>query len=69
MLRTSSPLFVILEGMSTLLCIQALSRFSMSRIDNSRTPDLLQFSLLIAAAGVYVSSAYFLYEVSEACEG
>lgn len=63
-LRTSSPLFVILEGMSTLLCIQAFSRFSMDRIEQSRSPDLLQLVFLTSSAIVYVLSAYFLWEVS-----
>lgn len=82
-LRTSSPMFVILEGVSTLLgpshfgiawlefasltynaVIQAISRFSMSRIEHSRNPDLLQLVFLVAAALVYVVSAYFLWEVS-----
>ncbi|KAL8277695.1 hypothetical protein RQP46_009968 [Phenoliferia psychrophenolica] len=61
-LRTSSPLFVILEGMSTLLCIQAFSRFSMDRIEQSRSPDLLQLVFLTSSAIVYVLSAYFLWE-------
>lgn len=63
-LRTSSPLFTILEGLSTLLCIQSFSRFSMNRIEKSRAPDMLQVLFLFGAAVVYVCSAYFLYEVS-----
>ncbi|BGP50771.1 hypothetical protein JCM10450v2_006697 [Rhodotorula kratochvilovae] len=61
-LRTSSPVFTILEGLCTLLCIQAVSRFSIARIDNSRSPDLLKMLVLIIAAGIYVVSAYFLWE-------
>lgn len=61
-LKTSSPLFVILEGMSTLLCIQALSRFSTRRIERSQTPELVQLLCLIASAVVYVFSFYFLWE-------
>ncbi|KAK4047349.1 hypothetical protein OIO90_006208 [Microbotryomycetes sp. JL221] len=61
-LRTSSPMFTILEGISTLLCIQALSRFSVKRIQTSRAPDMLQLLVLVLAAGVYVISAYFLWE-------
>ncbi|ORY78032.1 ICE2-domain-containing protein [Leucosporidium creatinivorum] len=61
-LRTSSPIFTILEGISTLLCIQAVSRFSLRRIEQSRAPDVLQLVFLVAAAGVYVVSAYFLWE-------
>lgn len=64
LLRTSSPVFTILEGISTLLCIQALSRFSIRRIEKSRAPDSLQLLVLVLAAGVYVVSAYFLWEVS-----
>ncbi len=63
-LRTSSPLFVLLEGLSTLLCIQQLGRLSVQSIERSRAPDILQLLYLVAAAGVYVISAYFLYEVS-----
>lgn len=63
LLRTSSPVFVILEGLCTLLCIQALSRFSLGRIHTSRAPDLFRMASLILAAGVYVASAYFLWEV------
>lgn len=62
-LRTSSPLFVILEGMSTLLCIQALSRYSRRKIDESRSPDVLQLALLAGSALIYVGCAYFLWEV------
>ncbi|GAA5873608.1 hypothetical protein JCM3774_004989 [Rhodotorula dairenensis] len=62
LLRTSSPVFVILEGLCTLLCIQAISRFSLARTLNSPTPDLSRMGVLILAAGVYVASAYFLWE-------
>ncbi|GAA6039287.1 hypothetical protein JCM8097_003245 [Rhodosporidiobolus ruineniae] len=61
-LRRSSPLFTILEGLCTLLCIQAVSRFTMKRIDDSRSPDLLKMGVLIIAAVLYVGSAYFLWE-------
>ena len=62
-LRKSSPVFTILEGLCTLLCIQAVSRFTVARIDDSRSPDLLKMLVLIVAAGIYVISAYFLWEV------
>ncbi|GAA5984904.1 hypothetical protein JCM10908_002444 [Rhodotorula pacifica] len=62
LLRTLSPVFVILEGLCTLLCIQALSRFTLGRIEGSTSPDLLRMLVLILAAGVYVASAYFLWE-------
>ncbi|KAM0786673.1 hypothetical protein ACM66B_002121 [Microbotryomycetes sp. NB124-2] len=65
-LRTSSPTFTILEGISTLLCIQAFSRFSIRRIQRSRAPDVLQLVFLVLAAGVYVISAYFLWESFDA---
>lgn len=64
LLRTSSPVFVLLEGLSTLLCIQQLGRMSVKTVERSRAPDVLQLVYLVAAAGVYVISAYFLYEVS-----
>lgn len=62
-------MFTILEGISTLLCIQAVSRFSLSRIERSRAPDMLQLVFLVLAAGVYVLSAYFLWEVSGHLKG
>ncbi|KPV73900.1 uncharacterized protein RHOBADRAFT_45191 [Rhodotorula graminis WP1] len=61
-LRKSSPVFTILEGLCTLLCIQAVSRFTVARIDDSRSPDLLKMLVLIVASGIYVISAYFLWE-------
>ncbi|GAA5973174.1 hypothetical protein JCM11641_006306 [Rhodosporidiobolus odoratus] len=61
-LRTSSPVFTILEGLCTLLCIQAVSRFTFARIENSRSPDLLKMVLLPGVAALYVGSAYFLWE-------
>ena len=57
-------MFVLLEGLSTLLCIQQLGRLSVQSIERSRVPDIMQLVYLVAAAGVYVISAYFLYEVS-----
>lgn len=65
LLRTLSPVFVILEGLCTLLCIQAMSRFTLARVETSQSPDLARMAVLIVAAGVYVASAYFLWEVSE----
>ncbi|CEQ42925.1 SPOSA6832_04799 [Sporobolomyces salmonicolor] len=65
LLRTLSPIFVILEGLCTLLCIQRVSRFTLGRIEGSRSPDLLRMAVLIVAAGVYVGSAYFLWESYE----
>ncbi|BGP57405.1 hypothetical protein JCM8202v2_005046 [Rhodotorula sphaerocarpa] len=62
LLRASSPVFVILEGLCTLLCIQAVSRFTLARVDRSRSPDLLRMATLILASGVCVASAYFLWE-------
>lgn len=61
-LRTSSPVFVILEGLCTLLCIQAVSRFTIARIEGSRSPDLLKMLVLVISAVLYVGSAYFLWE-------
>ena len=61
-LTTSSPVFTILEGVATLLCIQAMSRFTSTRISRSEHPDGLQVLFLITAAVIYVTSAYFLVE-------
>ncbi|SCV70360.1 BQ2448_1754 [Microbotryum intermedium] len=64
LLGASSPIFTIMEGIATLLCIQAVSRFSLRRIAASRTPDVLQLFILVLAALVYVIGAYFLWHVS-----
>ncbi|SGY14801.1 BQ5605_C013g07106 [Microbotryum silenes-dioicae] len=61
LLGVSSPIFTIMEGIATLLCIQAVSRFSLRRIAASRTPDVLQLFILVLAALVYVIAAYFLW--------
>ncbi|GAA6053593.1 hypothetical protein JCM3770_001543 [Rhodotorula araucariae] len=61
-LRTSAPVFTILEGLCTLLCVQAISRFTITRVEDSTSPDLLKMLVLIIAAGIYVVSAYFLWE-------
>ncbi|SCZ87522.1 BZ3500_MvSof-1268-A1-R1_Chr2-2g04988 [Microbotryum saponariae] len=61
LLGASSPIFTVMEGIATLLCIQAVSRFSLRRIAASRTPDVLQLFILVLAALVYVIAAYFLW--------
>lgn len=63
-LRTLSPIFVILEGLCTLLCIQRVSRFTLTRIENSKSPDFMKLFILVLASAVYVGNFWFLFEVS-----
>jgi len=63
-LRTLSPIFVILEGLCTLLCIQRVSRFTLGRIENSRNSDFLRLGVLVLSSVVYVGNFWFLFEVS-----
>ena len=62
-LRTLSPIFVILEGLCTLLCIQRVSRFTLTRIENSKSPDFMKLFILVLASAVYVGNFWFLFEV------
>ncbi|GAA5934943.1 Ice2p [Sporobolomyces koalae] len=61
-LRTLSPIFVILEGLCTLLCIQRVSRFTLARIENSKSPDFMRLGVLVLASAVYVGNFWFLFE-------
>ncbi|GAA5881504.1 hypothetical protein JCM16303_005681 [Sporobolomyces ruberrimus] len=62
-LRTLSPIFVILEGLCTLLCIQKVSRFTQSKIETSRRySDFLRLGVLVASSVVYVGDFWFLFE-------
>lgn len=62
-LLKSSPLFVVAEGIASLLTIQALSRYSSRSIARSSVSDLVQIAWLLFAAVVYVLSSYFLFHV------
>lgn len=63
-LRTLSPIFVILEGLCTLLCIQRVSRFTLSKIERSRGySDFMRLGVLVASSVVYVGNFWFLFEV------
>lgn len=65
-LATLSPVFVLLEGLCTLLCIQSVSRFASSKIESSRTysGDLMRLGTLVLSSVVYVANFWFLFEVS-----
>ena len=65
-LLKSSPLFYIAEAIASLICVQAISRYSSHSIAASSNPDLLQLLWLTFASGVYVFSSYFLYGAYEA---
>ncbi|GAA6059839.1 hypothetical protein JCM10212_003751 [Sporobolomyces blumeae] len=62
LLRSLSPIFVVLEGLCTLLCIQRVSRFTLARIENSTSPDFMRLGILVLAAAVYVGNFWFLFE-------
>lgn len=64
-LRTLSPIFVILEGLCTLLCIQRVSRFTLSRIETSRNSDFMRLGVLVLSSVVYVGNFWFLFEVKK----
>lgn len=59
-LKTLTPLFVLLEGVSTLLVIQALGQVSRFLIEERN--ESFQFVFLISSAAVYVVSSFFLYD-------
>lgn len=67
-LTSASPLFMLLEGLSTLLCIQFVARLANISVESTTSstsssflPELLQLCYLISSAGTYVTSVYFLY--------
>jgi hypothetical protein len=62
-LRWSSPGFIVLEGISSLLVAQKLGQVGKEYIDESETPNW-QFGLLIATAAAYVVSAWWIVVVS-----
>ncbi|KAG8738455.1 hypothetical protein FRC10_006831 [Ceratobasidium sp. 414] len=56
-LRWSSPLFVGMEGMASLLVIQFTGRKAMNFAEQEES---MQFGLLVGAAAAYVASAWWL---------
>lgn len=59
-LKALTPLFTLLEGVSTLLVIQALGQVSKYLIEERS--ESYQFIFLISSAATYVASAFFLYD-------
>jgi hypothetical protein len=59
-LKWSGPLFIVLEGMSTLLVVQKVGRVGRDLIDEA---EGYQFGLLIASAVTYVISASWIVVV------
>lgn len=64
-MRYSSPLFTLLEGVSSLLVIQALGRTTRSWIEQGEREgkDIRGVVTLVGASSVYVCSVFALVEV------
>ncbi|KAH9809704.1 ICE2-domain-containing protein [Melampsora americana] len=58
-LTWSTPIFVLLEGISTLLCIQSVGQISRFIVESRN--ESYSFLFLILSAAIYVGSAYFLF--------
>lgn len=56
-LRWSSPGFIVMEGMSSLLVVQKLGQVGKELVEEG---ERYQFALLIAAAAAYVTSAWWI---------
>lgn len=61
LLTLSGPLFIIMEGMSSLLVVQKLGQEGKKLAYRG---DAYQFALLIATAVAYVTSAWWIVDVS-----
>ena len=59
-LRWSSPGFIVMEGMSSLLVVQKLGQVAKELVEEG---ERYQFGLLIAAAAAYVTSAWWIVVV------
>ncbi|KAA1081084.1 hypothetical protein PGT21_029019 [Puccinia graminis f. sp. tritici] len=59
-LTWSTPVFVLLEGISTLLCIQSVGQISRYLVEAKN--ESYSFVFLVLSAAVYVGSAYFLFD-------
>ncbi|KNZ58259.1 uncharacterized protein VP01_1965g3 [Puccinia sorghi] len=59
-LTWSTPVFVLLEGVSTLLCIQSVGQISRYLVEAKN--ESYSFVFLVLSAAVYVCSAYFLFD-------
>ncbi|KNE93533.1 hypothetical protein PSTG_13066 [Puccinia striiformis f. sp. tritici PST-78] len=59
-LTWSTPVFVLLEGISTLLCIQSVGQISRYIVEAKN--ESYSFVFLVLSAAVYVGSAYFLFD-------
>ncbi|KAI0695170.1 hypothetical protein BC835DRAFT_1415051 [Cytidiella melzeri] len=59
LLRWSSPGFIVMEGLSSLLVAQKLGQIGKEYVGESENTEW-QFALLIAAAAAYVASAWWI---------
>ncbi|CAH7667106.1 ICE2-domain-containing protein [Phakopsora pachyrhizi] len=59
-LNCSTPTFVVLEGISTLLCIQSVGQIS--RYLSEVRSESYSFLFLVLSAVIYVVSSYFLWD-------
>ena len=61
LLTLSGPLFIVMEGMSSLLVVQKLGQEGKKLVSRG---EAYQFGLLIATAVAYVASAWWMVDVS-----
>lgn len=59
-LNWSTPVFVLLEGISTLLCIQSVGQISRYIVEAKN--ESYSFVFLVLSAVIYVGSTYFLFD-------
>lgn len=64
LLTLSGPLFIAMEGLSSLLVVQKLGQHGRQLVARG---DALQFALLIATAVAYVASAWWIVDVRLLC--
>lgn len=62
LLTLSGPLFIVIEGMSSLLVVQALGQEGRKLVNRG---EAYQFGLLIGTAVAYVGSAWWIVNVSD----
>lgn len=64
LLTLSGPVFIVMEGMSSLLVVQKLGQEGKKLVSER---EAYQFALLITTAISYVISAWWMVDVSYAC--
>ncbi len=60
-LQWSSPGFIVMEGMSSLLVAQRMGQVGKELVEEG---EVYQFALLVGAAAAYVTSAFWIVVVS-----